>query len=195
MLEVVGTFSSTELRDKRANRSVEIGNGASGGFTQHRFEFAVGHFDGIEIGGISRQVANRGPRLFNRFLDAGDLVRGVVVQDDNIVAPKGWHQDLLHIGQEYLAIDGTLDHHGRNHLVVTQRGDEGDRLPFSERDVADQSNASRSTSFKAHQIGAHRGFVDKYQPSRVKHTLLSHPASTRADHVRSLPFGSLQAFF
>jgi hypothetical protein len=78
---------------------------------------------------------------------------------------------------------------------VTQGGHEGDRLPFSKRDTADQPDAPRSTSSEPYHIGADRSLVDKHQSSGIKHALLSDPTSARAGHICSLPFLGLQAFF
>jgi len=60
---------------------------------------------------------------------------------------------------------------------------------------ADHPDATWSASPQPCQIGADRRLVDKYQPGRIKHALLSYPTSARSRHICSLPFGSLQAFF
>jgi hypothetical protein len=52
MPEVVGTFSSPELRHEGANCSVETPNGSLGSLAQVVLEFAVGQFDGIEVGRV-----------------------------------------------------------------------------------------------------------------------------------------------
>src|SRR4029077_17243757 len=44
-------------------------------------------------------------------------------------------------------------------------------------------------------VRADGGLVDKHQPGRIKHTLLSYPAAARSRHICSLPFGCLQHFF
>jgi hypothetical protein len=46
-----------------------------------------------------------------------------------------------------------------------------------------------------HHVGADRSLVDKDQPGRIKHALLSYPTSPRASHVCSLSLFGLQAFF
>jgi len=79
--------------------------------------------------------------------------------------------------------------------VVPQGGHERDCLPGSERNVADHPDATRSASPEPCQIRADRRLVEKHQPGGIKHALLSYPTSARSRHVRSLPFGSLQAFF
>ena len=48
---------------------------------------------------------------------------------------------------------------------------------------------------RAEFLAPYRGLVDKHQPGGIKHTLLSDPTSACSRHIRSLPFGSLQAFF
>src|SRR3982074_2653231 len=87
MPEVVGAFSSTEPWHERTDRSVETGNSALGDLAEQRLEFAVGHLDGIEIGRVLRQVAERGPRLLNRFSDSRNLVGLQIIHHDNVVAP------------------------------------------------------------------------------------------------------------
>ena len=67
--------------------------------------------------------------LLNCFPYAGNLVGAQVIHHDNIVAPECRNQALLDIGQEYLSVHGTLDHHWGDHFVVTQAGYEGERLP------------------------------------------------------------------
>src|ERR1700674_2604768 len=191
MPKVAGAFLSTELWHERANCSVETLNSPRGDLAQQGFEFAVRHLDGIEVGRVLWQVTNCCPRFFNRFPDSGDLVGSVVIHHDNVVAAKRWNQALLDIGQEYLSAHGSLDHHWRDHFVVTQGGHEGDRLPCSKRDTADQPDAPRRTSSEPYHIGADRSLVDKHQSSGIKHALLSDPTSARSGHICSLPFRSL----
>jgi hypothetical protein len=195
MPEVVGAFLSTELWHERANCSVKGPNGARGNLAQQGFEFAVGQLDRVEVGRVLRQVAKRRSGFLDRLPDAGHLVGSEVVDHDNVVAPERRNQELLDIGQECLSGHGPLEHHWGDHFVVPQGGHEGDRLPFSKRDTTDQSDAPRSPSSEPHHIGADRSLVDKYQPSGVKHALLSHPTSARSGDVRSLPLRGLQAFF
>src|SRR6185436_13742881 len=98
MPEVVGTFSSPELRHEGANCSVETPNGSLGSLAQVVLEFAVGQFDGIEVGRVLRQVAQCRPRFLDRLPDAGDLVGCEVVNHDNIAALERRNQALLDVG-------------------------------------------------------------------------------------------------
>src|ERR1700686_1836676 len=195
MPEVVGAFLGIKLRHDQAYRPVETRNCSRGGLAQQRLEFAVRQLDGIKIRRVLRQVAQRRPRLLDRLTNAENLVNSQVIHDNDVVTFERRNQALLDISQKHLAIHWSVDHHRRGHFVVTQRGHEGDRLPCPKRNVAYQSDAARSPAAEPHHIGAHRGLVDKHQPGGVKHALLSHPTSPRADHVCSLPFRRLQAFF
>ena len=51
---------------------------------------------------------------------------------------------------------------------------------------------AESSPSQSHHIGADGGLVDKHQPGRIKHALLSHPAAARSRRICSLPFGCLQ---
>jgi len=89
----------------------------------------------------------------------------------------------------------TLDHHRGDHFIVTQSGHEGDRLPSSKRNSANHPDATRGSPSQSHHVRADGGLVDKHQPGRIKHTLLSYPPAARPRHICSLPFGCLQGFF
>jgi len=102
---------------------------------------------------------------------------------------------LLDISQKHLSRHWPVDHHRCGHFVVTQGSHEGDRRPFPKWNLADHPDSARSPPPQPHHVGTDGGFVDKHQTGGIKHALLSHPASPRAGHVCSLPFGGLQAFF
>jgi hypothetical protein len=78
---------------------------------------------------------------------------------------------------------------------MSQSRYERDRLPFSLRNVADQSLATRATSPETDHIDGDRGLIDKYQSRRIKKALLPNPAAPRSRHVRSVLLGCPQAFF
>jgi len=195
MPEVVATFSRTELWHEGANCSIEARNGSRGNFAQQSFEFAVRQLDRVEVGRVFRQIADGRPDFLDRIANAGDQVDSAIVHDDDIVAPECGDQALLDIGEEHFSGHGTLDHHWRGHLIVAQGAHEGDRLPCSKRNGADHPGAPWSAAPEPRHIGADRSLVEKHQPRGIKHALLSHPASARAGHVRSLSFRGLQAFF
>src|SRR6266700_2955369 len=153
MPEVVGAFSRTELGYERANCSVETRNGPLSGFAQESLEFAVGHLDGVEVGRVFGQVAECRSRFLDCLTDTRHFVGRKVVYHDDVVALERGSQALLDIGQEHLSGHSPRDHHGRGHFVVTQRGHKGDRLPFSKRNAADQSDAARGPPLNRTMLG------------------------------------------
>src|SRR6476619_6007784 len=193
MPEIVGTFARTELWDERANCSSEARNSSRRDLTEERLEFAVRQFDWIEVGRVFRQVAQRRVRFLNRLANGGPHVDAAVIHHDDVVAPERGNQALLDIGEEHLSSHGTFDQHWGGHFVVAQGSNEGDRLPCSKRNGADHTVAARRPPPDPHQVCADRGLVDKHQPGGIKHALLSDPTSACSRHIRSLPFGSLQA--
>ena len=195
MPEIVGTFLRTELRDEGADRSVKARDGSRCYFTQECLEFAVRHLDGIEVGRIFRQVTQCRARFFDSPANAGPQMDAAVIHHDDVIASEHWNQAVFDIGEEHLSGHGTFDHHRGDHFIVTQSGHEGDRLPSSKRNGANHPDATRGSPSQSHHVRADGGLVDKHQPGRIKHTLLSYPAAARSRHICSLPFGCLQHFF
>ena len=195
MPEVVGAFSGKERGYERSDRSVKTGQCSLSRLAELCLEFAERHLDGIEIGRVFGEIAQCRPRLLDRFLDPRNLMGVQIVHHDDVAAPEYRGQALLDVGSEDISGHGAFDDHGADHFVVTQASYERNCFPISERSRADQSDTSWSASSEPDQIGANGGFVDKYQPGRLKHALLLHPTSSGARHVRSLPFCRPQAFF
>jgi hypothetical protein len=66
---------------------------------------------------------------------------------------------------------------------------------ISKRNGANHPDATRGSPSQSHHVRADGGLVDKHQPGRIKHTLLSYPAAARSRHICSLPLVCLQYFF
>jgi len=195
MSQVVRAFLSTETWQERANCPPDLHNGSRSGTTKEFLEFAVGHLDRVEVGGIFRQVPKRRSSLFNDLANPGTDVHSAVVDDDDVTAPQCWAQTLLQIGQKYLSGHGSLKGHWRSHFIVPQRSYERDCLPGAKRYATDHSHPPPSAPSEPNHAGGDGGFVEKYQSGGVKQALLSDPKSTRSRHICSLSFSSLQAFF
>ena len=195
MPEAVGTFSSTDACQERANRSADTGNCPLGRLAEECFDCAERHLDGIEIGRVLRQVAKCRPCPLDRLANAGTFVKIEMVHDDDIAAPERGSQTLFDIGQEHLSRHGTFDHHRSDHLVVTQGGHEGDRFPNPAWGAADQLDAAWAATIEPHHIRGDRSLIDKDQSGGIKHALLSDPAPARPRHVCALLFRGPQTLF
>src|SRR5215204_4282919 len=186
MPEAVGTFSSTDACQERANRSADTGNCPLGRLAEECFDCAERHLDGIEIGRVLRQVAKCRPCPLDRLANAGTFVKIEMVHDDDIAAPERGSQALFDIGQEHLSCHGTFDHHRSDHLVVTQGGHEGDRFPNPAWGAADQLDAAWAATIEPHHIRGDRSLIDKDQPGGIKQCLaLGSSAGAPAPRLRA----------
>src|SRR4029453_15997773 len=195
MIEIVGTFLGAKSWNERANSSVESWNSSRGNLAQELLEFAVRHFNWIEVRRVLWKIAKCRSSFLNRRPNSRTQMDTAVIHRHNVVASERRSQALFDICEEHLSVHGTLDHHWCGHLVVPQGGHERDRIPCSKRNSSDHSDAARSPSPQPHQICADRSLVDKHHPGGIKHPLFSYPTAARSRHVCALPFGSLQAFF
>ena len=96
---------------------------------QQRFELGEGHLDRVHVRAVGWQVEDVGPALSDRFQHAGYLVRGQVVEDDDVAAPQRWREDVPDVGPEGAAIHRSVEHPWRGLTSPAQPGDEGHRLP------------------------------------------------------------------
>ena len=78
---------------------------------------------------------------------------------------------------------------------MTQSGYKGDRLSLSKWGAPDQLDSSWAATIEPHHLGGDRRFIDKHQPGGIKHSLLTHPASTRLCHVGAVLFLCPQILF
>src|SRR5258708_10719628 len=101
MPEVIGTFSSTEAWQERANRSPKTRTGSLGGLAQKCFELAEGHLDGIEVERILGQVAKGRPCILDRLTYARVFVRADIVHHDNIAVSITTISPCLRVGMRH----------------------------------------------------------------------------------------------
>jgi len=118
-----------------------------------------------------------------------------IIHHDDVVAPEHRNQAFFDIGEEHLSGHGTLDHHGSDHFIVAQSGDEGDCFPSSKRNGANHPDATRGSPSQSRHVRADSGLVEKHQSGRIKHTLLLYPLAACSRHIFALPFDRLQGFF
>src|SRR3954451_23946785 len=105
-----------------SNGLPEAVTGAFADLSEQRLEFGEGLLDGIEIGAVGWQVEQPGLPAFDGLLNAGDLVAGQIVHDDNVARAQGWGEDLLDVGAEGGAVHGVIQHVGRGDAGGPQAG-------------------------------------------------------------------------
>lgn len=77
--------SGSKSEEAAGDAELEFGEGPGSGLPQVGLEFGEGHFDGIEIRAVSRQISDRGSSGRNQLGYARDLVGGEVVEDDDVI--------------------------------------------------------------------------------------------------------------
>jgi hypothetical protein len=83
-------FSANEATPERtaleqaSDRVPECIAGAGRCLAQQRFEFGEHFFDGIEVGAVGRKIQDAGADGDNGLSDAGNFMRGQIVEDDDI---------------------------------------------------------------------------------------------------------------
>ena len=195
MPEIVCTFARAKTRDEGANSATQRWDRPGGDLAQERLEFAEGHLDRVKVGGIFRQIAEGCSRALDRLANAGYFVGLKIIDHHDVVSPQCRHEAMFDIGKEHLSGHGPIEHHRRHHLVVTKRDDESDGLPGPPWHIINHPRATWSAAVEPPHVGADCRLVDKDQMGGIKQPLLSDPAPACPSHVRSLPFGCLQAFF
>lgn len=118
-----------------------------------------------------------------------------IVDDDDIAWFEGRQKELLDIGEEALAIDGTVNDAGSLDPVATERRQEGERSPTSLGHFGKKRPSARCPAAQACHIGLGPGLIDEDQPSRVDAMLICPPALTPSRYVGPILFGGEQRFF
>ena len=195
MSEVVATFRATEGWHERADPAAQTTNSPLRDLAQECFKCTERHFDRVKVRRVLRQISQSCASSFDSLLHTENFVGRKVVYHHDVATLERRCQALLDIGHERCSVDRPVEDHRCRHLIMSQSSHEGDRPPFSLRNVADQSLATRATAPEADHIGSDRGLIDKDQSRRIKKALLPNPAPTRARHVGAVLLGCPQAFF
>jgi hypothetical protein len=97
MAEKVEAFLVAYSSQERANSAPEFRNGALGGLSEERFEFAENLLDRVEIRRIRWQIECRRTHSLDRVRHTGYLMSRKVVHDDDVTVVERWSQTLFDI--------------------------------------------------------------------------------------------------
>ncbi len=140
------------------------------------FDLGEGLLDRVQVGRIGRQEREPCAGGADHAADGGSLVRSEVVHNDDVSGPEHWHEQLLDVGTEALAVDWAFEDAWCRQPVAAQRTEEGQSAPVAEGCEAAQVLAFRSPAPERRHIGLNPGLVDKGQPLRVKTSLPQSPS-------------------
>ena len=121
-----------------------------------------------------------------------------IVQDYDVARPKSRSQLSLDISFKNAPVHRRVNDEGSGQGVASQAGDEGLRLPVSERDFRKQPLPPPAAASQARHLGGRSGLVQKDQPVRLKpHDRLARqgPFLARLLYVGPIMLAGPQSFF
>ena len=131
MGEVVAAFLRPEAVEQGAEPPPGRRYGPFGRVAEQGFELGEDLFNGVEIGGVGRQEAQRGAHPCKGRPHGRTLVAAQIVHNDDIARSEGRQQALFDISQEARPVDRAIEDTRSGHAVVAQRRHEGQRLPVA----------------------------------------------------------------
>ncbi len=195
MGEVMAAFGGAEAVEQGADPLPRRLNGPFGRVPQQRFELGEDLFNRVEIRGVGRQEAQRGPHPFDGGAHGRTLVAAQIVHDDDSAGGEGWQQTLFDIGQKAGAVERAIEDTRSGNPVVAQRGHEGQRVPVPVRAGRAQPLASGTAAMRAGHVGLGPGLIQEHKPARIKLALPALPPAAAAHDVRAVLLGGHQTFF
>jgi hypothetical protein len=129
------------------------------------------------------------------LLNAGDLVAGQIVHDDNVARAQGWGEDLLNVAAEDVTVHGAIEHVRGGDAGGAQAGHKGGGFPVTVGHRRQQAQAAGTPAKPPRHVGGRRGLVEEHQTFRVECGLAPDEGVAGLGHVRTLLLGGVQAFF
>ena len=133
MRDVVGTFLGRDGRQGGSDSRLEPGDGPRGGLPQEGLEFGKGLLNGIEVRAVGGQEDQLGARLFNSGPGGRHLMRGQIVEDDDVPHPEGRDEDRADIGAKGGAVESAVEEHRRREAPRPQPADQRGGFPMAVR--------------------------------------------------------------
>ena len=186
MMDVVAAFGGGEARQTRTEERPERVDRAAAGFADDGFEFGEAQLDGVEVGTVGRQEAQRRAGRFNSVAHAVDFVRGEVVGNHHVTGLQRRYEDLFDVGEEAGPVHRAIEDPRRGEPRHPQRGDEGTALPPTLGRVIGDPLAAKAASIAPQEIGGDPAFIQKDEASRVeRRAVVAHCARAAATSGRS----------
>ncbi len=113
--EVVGAFLRREGVEECSDFVPKRLDGAVSGFFEQGFELGEDHFDGVEVRGVRRQIADGGADPFDGFAHVVILMAAEIVGNDDISYVQCRTEELAHVDEERFFVHGAVEHHRRDH--------------------------------------------------------------------------------
>jgi hypothetical protein len=193
--DVVSAFVGHEKSQSESHQLAHVVEGARTSGAKERLQFGEGQFDWIEIGTVWRKKPQTRSRVLNRLTNLGLFVSGEIVEDHDVAAAQGGHENLLDVSAERRAIDGAIEHGGGRHLARAQRRDDRVCLPMAARCVIGNPGSSQTPPIATQQIGGYARLVDEDVLPRLVKRLRGDPAPSLGGDIRTTLFVGVYGFF
>ena len=118
--------------------------------------------------GLWWQVEQPGLPAFDGLLNAGDLVAGQIVHDDNIARPQRRGEDLFDISPEDVTVHGAIEAIRGGDAGGAQTGDKSGGFPVTVGHRGQQAQTSGASARAPGHVGCCRGLVEEHQALRVE---------------------------
>jgi hypothetical protein len=193
--DIICAFIGQEEPERGSDQLADLIKRARPRGAEERFEFGEGLFDRVEVRAVGRQELQEGAGLLNRDADLRVLVRGQVVEHDDIARAQRRDQNLLDVGAERVGVDGTIEHGRRGELGGAKRGDDRLRLPVAAGRVIADARAARAPGVAPDQIRGDARFIHKDILPRIVQRLGLVPVAPRRRDIRTPLFVGVYGFF
>src|SRR5688572_3521402 len=124
-------------------------------------------FDGIEVMRVRRQEADGGARLFDQRADASRLVRGQIVEHDDVAAAQAGHQSAVHPLDKPRRRHRAPRRAQRQPAIDAHRADQCQVVAPVPRPRLDQFTAPRHPRMRAAHRQIRARFIEKNQAAPV----------------------------
>ena len=195
MAEIVPAFGGGEEGQRRTDGVPELRHGAPPRGAEQRFQLGEPQFDRIQIGTIGRQIPELRAGRFDPLADPLDLRRRQIVHHDDVADLERRAEDLIHVGEQALAIHRAIEEGGRGQPGHAQRRHERTRLPVVMRGVIVDAGAPPTPAVATQQVGGDPAFIQKDEPPRVNRRRDASPVRPGRGDVRPILFGGAYRVF
>ena len=145
---------------------------------QDLLDLAPHVFDGVEVGGIGRQLERPRACGFEGLADSPDFVSCQIVHDHQVPLLQGGGQPLPDPGQKHLAVHGTRKQPRGARTLQAHAGDQRAGLLVSVRDARQQSSSCQGPAAPACHFRIGPAFIHKYQPTHRLRSQMFMPAGS-----------------
>lgn len=149
-------------------------------------ELGEGVLDRVEVGTIGRKIQERSAGRLDQLAYAWPFVAGEIVHDDDGAIWKLRDQHLFDIGLEGIAVDGAIEHPGRDDAARGEGGNAGCCFPVAMRNAGPQAFSAQASTMCSRHVGRCPGLVDEDEPIPVEFALALAPGLASRQDIRAI---------